>query len=249
MKYGISELSIVPVRNEKNSDSAMCTQLLYGEFFKVLENKKKYCRIRTFPEGCEGWVDIRQIRPLSKKEFKYLENLKRVKLCADLVSFIEVDNQLIPIMLGSRLNGLKILAHDYDGEFVKFSVKKKALTPLALSYLNAPYLDGGKTPFGIDAPGLVHMVYRLYGKELPRTIEGQSKEGEVLSFIEESVAGDLAFFDNSEGELIHIGIMLEDHHIIHSYGKVRIDRIDHTGIFNRKENRYTHKLRMIKKMV
>jgi len=249
MKYGISELSIVPVRFEKNSASAMCTQLLYGEYFKVLENKKKHCRIKTIPDGCEGWVDIRQIRPLSKKEFQYLENLKRIKLCADLVSFIEAENQLIPIMLGSRLNGLKILTHDFDGEIVKFAVKKKALTSLALSYLNAPYLDGGKTPFGIDAPGLIQMVYRLYGKELPRTIEGQSKKGEVLSFIEESVAGDLAFFDNSEGELIHIGIMLEDHHIIHSYGKVRIDRIDHTGIFNREENRYTHKLRMIKKIV
>ncbi|MBT8235881.1 MAG: C40 family peptidase, partial [Bacteroidia bacterium] len=104
-------------------------------------------------------------------------------------------------------------------------------------------------PFGIDAPGLIQMVYRLYGKELPRTIEGQSKEGEVLSFIEESVQGDLAFFDNSEGELIHVGIMLEDHHIIHSCGKVRIDRIDHTGIFNREEKRYTHQLRMIKKVI
>ena len=249
MKYGISELSIVPVRTEKNIASAMCTQLLYGEYFKVLENKKKRCRIRTIPDGCEGWVDNRQVRPLSKKEFLVLEKLKRTKLCADLVSFIEGETHLTPIILGSRLNGLRLLKHSFDGEIVKLSVKKKALSTFALSYLNAPYLDGGKTPFGIDAPGLVQMVYRLYGKELPRTIEGQSKEGEVLSFIEESVQGDLAFFDNSEGELIHVGIMLEDHHIIHSYGKVRIDRIDHTGIFNREEKRYTHQLRMIKKVV
>ncbi|NND15535.1 MAG: C40 family peptidase [Eudoraea sp.] len=249
MKYGISELSIVPVRIEKNSSSAMCTQLLYGEYFKVLENKKKRCRIRTIPDGCEGWVDIRQITPLSKKEFTHLENLKRTKLCADLVSFIEGTNHLTPVVLGSRLNALKHLNQSFDGEIIRFSVKKKALPTLALSYLNAPYLEGGKTPFGIDASGLVQMVYRLYGKELARTIEGQSKAGEVLSFIEESVPGDLAFFDNSEGELNHVGIMLADHHIIHSFGKVRIDRIDHTGIFNREEKRYTHKLRMIKKIV
>jgi len=249
MKYGISELSIVPIRIEKNGASAMCSQLLYGEYFKVVEYKKKRSRIRTIPDGCEGWVENRQIRPLSKKDFLALKNIKRTKLCADLVSFIEGENHLTPIVLGSRLNGLRLLKQHFDGEIVKFSVKKKALSSLALSYLNAPYLDGGKTPFGIDAPGLIQMVYRLYGKELPRTIVGQSKEGEVLSFIVESVQGDLAFFDNSEGELIHVGIMLEDHHIIHAYGKVRIDRIDHTGIFNREEKRYTHQLRMIKKIV
>ncbi|HCD23476.1 MAG TPA: hydrolase Nlp/P60, partial [Flavobacteriaceae bacterium] len=32
----------------------------------------------------------------------------------------------------------------------------------------------------------------------------------------------------------------------HVYGKVRIDRIDHTGIFNPQMRQYTHSLRVIK---
>ena len=40
--------------------------------------------------------------------------------------------------------------------------------------------------------------------------------------------GDLAFFDDEEGIIKHVGIILENDHIIHSYGKVRVDRLDQT---------------------
>ena len=67
----------------------------------------------------------------------------------------------------------------------------------------------------------------------------------TLSF-EESEPGDLAFFGNKEGKITHVGIILEKNHIIHSSGKVRIDRIDQQGIFNTKAGNHTHKLRLIK---
>jgi uncharacterized protein YfaT (DUF1175 family) len=42
-----------------------------------------------------------------------------------------------------------------------------------------------------------------------------------LSFIEESEPGDLAF-DNEEGRITHVGIIMENY-IIHASGKVTID--------------------------
>jgi len=93
------------------------------------------------------------------------------------------------------------------------------------------------------------MVYKLNGYHLLRNAAMQSGQGEALSFIEESEPGDLAFFDNSEGEIIHVGIILKDHYIIHAHGKVRIDRLDHSGIYNAEKNRHTHKLRVIKKII
>lgn len=73
--------------------------------------------------------------------------------------------------------------------------------------------------------------------------------GEALSFIEESEVGDLAFFDNEEGNIIHVGIIMENNYIIHAHGKVRIDRLDHLGILNMDTGRHTHKLRVIKKII
>ena len=93
------------------------------------------------------------------------------------------------------------------------------------------------------------MVYKLCGYKLYRDANQQAKQGEVLSFIEESEPGDLAFFDNEEGEIVHVGIILKDYNIIHAYGKVRIDTLDHSGIFNSDLQTHTHKLRVIKKII
>jgi hypothetical protein len=87
------------------------------------------------------------------------------------------------------------------------------------------------------------------GFYLPRTVKSQSKLGDSLSFIEESEPGDLAFFDDEDGNINHVGIMLTDNYILHAYGKVRIDRLDHLGIFNEFLNKHTHQLRIIKQVV
>ncbi len=76
----------------------------------------------------------------------------------------------------------------------------------------------------------------------------QAAQGELVNFIHESQLGDLAFFENVDGNIIHVGIILDNEHIIHASGKVRIDKIDHNGIFNEQEMRYTHKLRLLKRI-
>ena len=70
-----------------------------------------------------------------------------------------------------------------------------------------------------------------------------------MRVVEESEAGDLAFFDNDDGEIIHVGVILNDYNIIHVHGKVRIDTLDHSGIFNAELQNHTHKLRVIKKII
>jgi cell wall-associated NlpC family hydrolase len=160
----------------------------------------------------------------------------------------------MPIPLGaslSFLNHKEINTSNFDFEGTKVSgiKNKSSLLNTAYMYLNAPYLWGGKTPFGIDCSGFTQMVYKLNGYHLLRDASQQASQGEALSFIEESEAGDLAFFDNEEGKITHVGIIMDNNYIIHASGKVRIDRLDHLGIYNAESNKHTHKLRVIKKII
>lgn len=150
---------------------------------------------------------------------------------------------------GSSLNGISLLDHHYDGGVISGTCPKSQIIQTAFTYLNTPYLWGGKTPFGIDCSGFTQMVYKLNGYKLLRDASQQATQGEALSFIEESEPGDLAFFDNSEGTITHVGLIMEDNYIIHAHGKVRIDRLDHSGIYNVDKRKHTHKLRVIKKII
>ena len=249
MQYGICNLGIVPVRLEPSDPSEMVTQALYGEYFKVLQQRKKWSRVRLAFDKYEGWIDNKQYKEISESHYKSLLDSK-ARLSRDLVEYVSDEkNNLYPVPLGSELTGLKLLGHNYEGNYSNDKKEKSNIVQTAFLYLNAPYLWGGKTPFGIDCSGFTQMVYKLNGYKILRDASEQATLGHALSFIEESEPGDLAFFDNSEGDIIHVGIIMEDNYIIHAHGKVRIDRLDHSGIYNVDKNIHTHKLRVIKKII
>ncbi len=249
MDYGICNLSVIPLRAEAADTSEMVSQILYGELFKVLEIRKKWCRIRLNFDGYEGWVDNKQFLLISEKDYNTLVKQTN-KLSSDLVDFItNSEKELLPISIGSNVNTSGFLGHIFEGKSISEKLPKSAIIETSLLYLNCPYLWGGKTPYGIDCSGFTQMVYKICGYQLLRDSSEQSTQGESLSFIDESEPGDLAFFDNEEGTITHVGIIMKDHHIIHAHGKVRIDRLDQTGIFNYQERKHTHKLRVIKRIV
>ena len=252
--FGICNLAIIPVRLDPSDRSEQVTQLLFGEHFTILEQQAKWSKIKIAFDNYEGWIDNKQYQDITEKQFKTL-NESPIVLSSDLIEFISnPKNELLPISIGSSLSFLNddsINISNFLFEGIKTcGVKPKSnLVKTAYMYMNAPYLWGGKTPFGIDCSGFTQMVYKLNGYHLLRDASQQATQGEVLSFIEESEPGDLAFFDNEEGNIIHVGIMLDNNYIIHASGKVRIDRLDHLGIYNAETNRHTHKLRVIKKIV
>ncbi|MFK7750027.1 MAG: NlpC/P60 family protein [Kordia sp.] len=248
MQYGICNLSIVPLRAEPSDMSELVSQVLYGEHFKVLEQRKKWSKIRIAFDKYEGWIDNKQYLEITEDIYKEKDKEELI-LSSDLVEFIRDETLLMPIPIGAVLNPLSLLSHQHDGNTVSGVISKENIIKTSYMYLGAPYLWGGKTPFGIDCSGFTQMVYKLNGFKLLRDASQQATQGEPLSFIEESEPGDLAFFDNEEGTIIHVGIIMEDNYIIHAHGKVRIDRIDHSGIFNVETNRHTHRLRVIKKII
>ncbi|WP_040279762.1 C40 family peptidase [Psychroserpens damuponensis] len=249
MQYGICNLSIVPLRIEPSDPTELVSQVLYGEIFKVLEQRKSWSKIRLAFDKYEGWIDNKQYLEITEENYKNITS-ENHRLSLDLIEYVQDDNNnLYTIPLGSSLNGLDILNHTFDGHSINSKNDKSNLIKTAFNYLNAPYLWGGKTPFGIDCSGFTQMVYKLNGYHILRDASQQATQGQALSFIEESEPGDLAFFDNQDGQIVHVGIIMEDNYIIHAHGKVRIDRIDHSGIYNVDKRIHTHKLRVIKKII
>lgn len=252
--FGICNLAIIPLRLEASDRSEIVSQILFGEHFEVLETAKQWTRVKLQYDSYEGWIDTKQYRQISKAQYALLSE-DAIVLNSDLIEYVTAPNNLLmPVPLGaslSFLNHADINTDQFDFEGMRISgVKPKSnLINTAFAYLNAPYLWGGKTPFGIDCSGFTQMVYKLNGYHLLRDASQQATQGEALSFIEESEPGDLAFFDNDEGRIIHVGIIMDDNYIIHGSGKIRIDRLDHLGIYNSEMNRHTHKLRVIKKII
>ncbi|MGA9639221.1 NlpC/P60 family protein [Flavobacterium sp.] len=252
--FGICNLAIIPLRFEPSDRSEIVSQVLFGEHFKVLEQQKQWFRIQMQYDGYEGWIDSKQCQLISENNYNQLSN-DTVILNADLIEYVTTTtNLLIPIPLAASLsflynNEINTSGYEFEGNKANGVKNKSNLINTAYLFLNAPYLWGGKTPFGIDCSGFTQMVYKLNGYKLLRDASQQATQGEALSFIEESEPGDLAFFDNEEGNITHVGIIMENNYIIHASGKVRIDRIDHLGIYNPETNRHTHKLRVIKKII
>ena len=254
MRYAINHLSVITVHTEANELSNICTEVLFGEFFKVLERRASWSRIRLFDDKSEGWVQNNQYTEITAEQYEELSKDIPV-YCAQSVGVCRSQNKQQPILIGSRLpffsdTTFQISDNQYsfDGYVATGKKPKSDIARLAKGFLNAPYHYGGRSFFGIDSSALVQLCYRLCGRKLSRTAAEQASGGEVLSFVEEAEEGDLAFFDNDEGQINHVGIILNDHLIIHSYGCVRIDQIDQTGIFNADESKYTHRLRLLKKM-
>ncbi len=237
------------MRSENSHRCELVSQLLYGDCFKIISKKKGWLQILALADDYKGWIDEKQAQAISKSDAEKI-TFNSPLYSTRLVDYAETpEHHLTAIVLGSNIGACSWLGDRYEGPTQAKKIDKSKLLKTASLYLNTPYLWGGKTPMGIDCSGLTQMTYRINGVSIPRDASDQAQVGETLSFIEESEAGDLAFFDNAEGEIIHVGLLLENHYILHAHGKVRIDRIDQTGIYNTETQQHSHKLRIIKKMI
>lgn len=238
MDKGICVVTVAPVRAEGSDRAEIVTEILFGESADILEVNKNWTRIKMHYDGYEGWMDTKQLKLVTDE---YLAKRKVTVVTEDFSSVLMNDGKTL-LSMGSEVEFPAVASrrsHD-----VRESI---ALT--AKEFLNVPYLWGGKSFFAVDCSGFTQLVYKVHDIKLPRDASQQVEVGESLSFVEESQPGDLAFFENPEGKIIHVGIMLDNQRIIHASGKVRIDTLDSTGIFNKEMNKHTHKLRVIKSLL
>ena len=255
---GICRLSIVPVRKEPAHRSEMVTQLLFGDHYTVLSMTPdhKWLHIRIYFDEYEGWIHANQHKEINEAYFYDLVH-NEFKISTEVSTSILYKKRTLQIVIGSVLPISQAELFNFDEQFA-FNGESRNLgqrgdfefvKSIALKYLNAPYLWGGKTPYGIDCSGFVQMVFKIAGYTLKRDTCDQVRQGQEVGRLSDTRPGDLAFFSDDKGKIGHVGILIEDKKIIHAHGQVRIDTMNEKGIFNEKNKIQTHKLEIIKRIL
>ena len=255
--YLVCHLSMIPLRKSPSDSSEMVSQILFGEAAEVLEEKDSWIHIILEYDKYSGWVDRKQMLAINQQEFeRYRTGSSFCSL--DLVHSISLEHgDSMQLVLGSSLpfmtnnqitfSSFQATVHVNNIETDKGNANR--WLEFAMLYLNAPYLWGGRSPFGIDCSGFTQVVLKLCGIKIQRDAAQQAQQGQLINMLGESKPGDLAFFDNADGKIVHVGFILAEGRIIHSSGKVRIDKLDHQGIYNTEQKKYTHNLRLIKRFI
>lgn len=246
------------MRRKPSDHSEMVSQMLFGECFKILgRHGKIWIKVSSLVDDFTGWIDPYQCTFLTSSECT--AHLAKIGYSLDLIQSVMAKDHAIPISIGASLpcfDGMsfKILKEKYNltGMTIvpsQTQISFDLLIKIARKFIHTPYLLGGRSPMGIDAPGLVQLVFKMAGVALRRDASSQSLQGEVVDFLEYSRVGDVAFFADSSNHVFHCGIILENREIMHAFSKVRIDQLDHHGIYNKDLSKYTHKLRIIKRFI
>ena len=240
MDYGIIDLNIVPVRKKNNAKSEMINQLFFGESITIIKTEEKWSFISSNLDKYQGWIRNLHFKIIKKSEYKVLSESDSVFSKSEII--IKNDTSEITIPTGSLLSSVKFLNYYYTNE-----VGSKSLLETIKSFINSPYLWGGKTKYGVDCSGLIQTIFKTLNIVLPRDAKEQSDVGVEIE--EGYKLGDLAFFGKNLNNITHVGIFVDNETVVHAYGRVRMDKINSEGIYNNEEKRVTHFLQKVNRII
>ena len=241
---------VSPLRAERAHKSEMVSQLLFGDVVRVMEDEGYWQKVQVHYDGYEGWCTASHLIPLLRNDYP------EPSFTGNWVNRMNVNDVPMYLPFGCDIS---FLLHPeftdgstrfrYEGKFFEADLQKGFAENVAIisnTFLNTAYLWGGRSVFGIDCSGFTQLACKMAGVKILRDAWQQAEQGNEVS-INEAKRGDLAFFNNENGKVVHVGILLEPDLIVHAAGKVRIDRFCSEGIVRIDTSERTHTLYSIRR--
>ena len=216
MKNNFYHKPIGNVYLKPSTKSEICTQILYGDKFKILSKRKSWVKIKMNFDKYTGFIKDNNFITSFKPSYKIFSTksyiYKKVKS-----KFIKSKNYLYFSSfiqnLESKNNYIKF---DKSNWIKKKDIKKinhieKNYKKVFKSFLNTKYLWGGKSIDGIDCSALVQLFFKYNGDFFPRDTKDQ------IRYCKKKISkkfkdGDVIFWKG------HVGICLNKKKFIHAYG-------------------------------
>lgn len=228
------------LRAEARHSAELVSQLIRGEFIRILREGGPWVLIRT-EHGYEGFTRTEQLKIHSENSssFRSLYRLKKTRFDqANSFDFtLEPEGTLL----------LKTDPADHsDPDFINLGdphpFSACLMAKQAMHLLTVPYVWGGKTVFGLDCSGLIQFLFQKQGYSFPRDAWQQAESGIEISFDRadpQFEEGDLLFFQYPGKKVHHVAISLGGSRYIHASEWVRINSLREQDVDFQKERRDT----------
>ncbi len=227
MKNNFLNIAVSNVYTKPNIRSEVSTQILYGEKFKILKEKKGWLKIKTYFDNYTGYIQKQKFRKQFKPKLKIFKSKSRI--------YIKKKNKFSPsknfLYFASGISVLNKNKKYLEFEKNKWIKKKDTKNinhyennylKIIKLFLNSKYLWGGKTLNGIDCSALIQIYFYYNRIFFPRDSKDQIKHCKKKKN-KKFDKGDIIFWKG------HVGICLNKSKFIHAYGPMKKVLVMHTN--------------------
>jgi hypothetical protein len=203
------------LRRSPEATAEQMDQLLFGERFEVLTTRAGFAYGQARRDGYVGWAPCEALSPLGPAPTHWVRALRTYV-------FGQASIKAPPVLCLST-NAL-VAVEAVEGRFARLveggwapvshlaalGEVERDPAAVALRYLGAPYLWGGRDSVGLDCSGLVQQALYACGRPAPRDSDMQAKLGAAVRTVDDLKRNDLVFWRG------HVGLMLDAKTLIHA---------------------------------
>ena len=215
-KMYINNYPIINLYKKASNKSEVVSQMIYGQGFSIIKNKKKWLKIKIKEDNYEGFI----VNKIYKSYVKPTHKICVLK--ANL--FIAPRKKKI----GYLTFGSKVKVFKKNSNFFKISngwLKSKDVKPMNFKekdifrnikiFKNIKYKWGGKTFKGIDCSALIQIFLNYNNIFCPRDTKDQVKFFKKKIKLKKIKKNDIIFWKG------HVAVALTKKKLIHAYGPMK----------------------------